>query len=56
MMDVSNLAFLTYMGVDLCDDSLLGYMAHVGLVSTADGNLDAKKARWIVKDDSSSKR
>jgi archaeosine synthase len=52
MMDVSNLALLSYMGVDLFDDSLLGYMAHVGLVSTPDGNLDAKKARWIVKDDS----
>jgi archaeosine synthase len=51
IMDTSNLALLSYMGVDLFDDSLLAYLAHLGQVSTADGILDAKKARWVVRED-----
>ena len=50
MMDVSNLALMVYMGVDLCDDVLLGYLAHNGRACTADGALDVKKARWLLEE------
>ncbi|OPY33260.1 MAG: Archaeosine synthase [Methanomassiliicoccales archaeon PtaU1.Bin124] len=50
MMDVSNLALLVYMGVDLMDDSLLGMLASQGLISTADGNMPASDAEWLLKD------
>ncbi len=48
MMDVSNLALMAYMGIDLSDDAWLGYLAHKGRVCTADGALDVKKARWLL--------
>lgn len=48
MMDVSNLALLAYMGVDLFDDSLIGALASRGKISCPEGPLDADEASWMI--------
>jgi archaeosine synthase alpha-subunit len=55
MMDVSNLALLTYMGVDLTDDALLGLLASHGQISTPDGPLQGEEAGWLVTEPNSEK-
>ncbi|HEY3419454.1 MAG TPA: DUF5591 domain-containing protein [Methanomassiliicoccales archaeon] len=47
IMDVSNLALLTYMGVDLTDTSLLQYRSSRMEVSTAEGTVSAKDSKWV---------
>ncbi|MCE5295963.1 MAG: DUF5591 domain-containing protein [Euryarchaeota archaeon] len=53
MMDVSNLALLVYMGVDVMDDSLVRYLASIGKVSTTEGPVDSDEAPWLFHDDAS---
>lgn len=48
LMEPSNLALLTYAGVDLFDSALLLYQASRGRVVTTDGTLPAKEAPWLV--------
>ena len=47
LMDVSNLALLAYMGVDLMDTSLLQYRSSRMEVSMAEGTISAKEAKWL---------
>jgi archaeosine synthase alpha-subunit len=47
IMDVTNMALLAYMGVDLFDSSLLAYQARRGVLSLPEGSLSAKDAPWI---------
>ncbi len=47
LMDVSNLALLAYMGVDLVDTSLLQYRSSRMEVSMAEGAISAKEAKWV---------
>ena len=47
MMDVSNLALLTYMGVDLMDTSLLQYRSSRMEVSMAEGTISSKDSKWV---------
>jgi archaeosine synthase alpha-subunit len=47
IMDVSNMALLTYMGVDLFDTSLLQYRSSRLEVSMAEGTISAKEAKWV---------
>ena len=47
IMDVSNLALLAYMGVDLVDTSLLRYRASRMEVSMAEGAISTRDAKWI---------
>ena len=47
MMDVSNLALLTYMGVDLFDTSLLQYRSSRMEVSMAEGAISARDSKWV---------
>ncbi|MGD0818179.1 MAG: DUF5591 domain-containing protein, partial [Methanomassiliicoccales archaeon] len=47
IMDVSNLALLAYMGVDLMDTSLLQYRSSRLEVSMAEGAISAKESKWV---------
>jgi archaeosine synthase len=47
LMDVSNLALLAYMGMDLFDTTLLQYRASRMEVSRAEGTISAKDAKWV---------
>ena len=49
IMDLSNLALLVYMGVDLFDSSLLMYRTACGSVSLPEGNMPAEKACWLLR-------
>lgn len=48
IMDVSNLALLCYLGVDLVDSSLLTYQGARGRLLTPEGTLNASNAGWLV--------
>ncbi|HTY47604.1 MAG TPA: DUF5591 domain-containing protein [Methanomassiliicoccales archaeon] len=48
VMDVSNLALLVYCGIDAMDSSLIDYLASQGRLSTAEGQIKAEDADWIV--------
>ena len=48
IMDVSNLALLCYLGVDLVDSSLLVYQGARGHLLTPEGVLNAADADWLV--------
>lgn len=48
IMEPSNLALLTYMGVDLFDSSLPLYQATRGKVLLTEGSLTAEDAPWLV--------
>ncbi|MGD0057263.1 MAG: DUF5591 domain-containing protein [Methanomassiliicoccales archaeon] len=48
IMDVSNLALLCYLGVDLVDSSLLTYQGARGRLLTPEGALNASDADWLV--------
>lgn len=47
MMDLSNLAVLAYLGVDIFDSSLLTYRSLNGEASTAEGVIKAEDAPWL---------
>jgi len=49
MMDVSNLALLTYMGIDLFDTSLLAYRSSRGIISRAEGAFAPDNAKWALQ-------
>jgi archaeosine synthase alpha-subunit len=50
IMDLSNMALLAYMGVDLFDSSLLTYDAVRGALSLPEGTISAKDAPWLLND------
>ena len=50
IMDVSNLALLAYMGVDLFDSALVSYLARKGSLSLPEGTISASKAEWLVRE------
>jgi len=50
MMEVSNMALLAYMGVDLFDSALLSYQSARGLLCRPEGTLPAKDAPWLLHD------
>lgn len=50
IMDLSNMALLAYMGVDLFDSVLLSYQARRGVLSLPEGTISAKDAEWLLKD------
>jgi archaeosine synthase alpha-subunit len=47
LMDVSNMALLAYMGVDLMDTTLLQYRSSRMEVCMAEGVVSAKEAKWL---------
>jgi archaeosine synthase len=47
IMEISNLALLAYMGVDLVDTSLLRYRASRMEVSMAEGTISARDVKWV---------
>jgi archaeosine synthase len=49
MMDVSNLALLTYMGIDLFDTSLLVHRSSRGFISRAEGAFAPENAKWTLQ-------
>jgi len=49
MMDVSNIALLTYMGIDLFDTSLLAYRSSRGIISRAEGAFAPDNAKWALQ-------
>lgn len=49
IMDLSNMALLAYMGVDLFDTALLAYDAVRGFLSLPEGRISAKDAPWLLE-------
>jgi archaeosine synthase alpha-subunit len=47
MMDISNMALLAYMGVDLMDTSLLQYRSSRMEVCLAEGAISARDSKWL---------
>jgi len=45
--ETSNIAILSYLGVDLFDTSLVDHRAALGQLSLAEGSMDASKAQWV---------
>jgi archaeosine synthase len=56
LMEPSNLALLTYAGVDLFDSALLLYQASRGRVVTTEGTMLAKEAPWLVSGEGGSEQ
>ncbi|MCG7844891.1 MAG: DUF5591 domain-containing protein, partial [Methanomassiliicoccales archaeon] len=50
MADVTNVAVLAYLGVDLVDSALVDHRAAIGQISLSEGPLGAEKASWLVDD------
>ena len=48
MADASNIAILTYLGVDLVDTSLIDHRAAIGKLSLPEGTIDAEGAPWLM--------
>jgi archaeosine synthase alpha-subunit len=53
MMDLSNMALLAYMGIDLFDSALLSYQASRGVLSLPEGSISAKDAEWLIEEPTS---
>ncbi len=49
MMDASNLALLTYMGIDLFDTSLIAYQSSRGIISRVEGAFAPDNAKWALQ-------
>ncbi len=50
IMDVTNTALLSYLGVDLFDSSLLLHGASTGRLLLPEGSIEAETAQWLVDD------
>ncbi|MDD1771624.1 MAG: DUF5591 domain-containing protein [Methanomassiliicoccales archaeon] len=48
MADASNIAILTYLGVDLVDTSLIDHRAAMGKLSLPEGTIEAESAPWLT--------
>ena len=49
MMDASNLAILTYMGIDLFDTALIAYQSSRSIISRAEGVFSQDNAKWAAR-------
>ena len=49
MMNASNLALLTYMGIDLFDTSLITYQSSRGIISRVEGLFAPENAKWALR-------
>jgi archaeosine synthase len=49
MMDCSNLALLTYMGIDVFDTALLSYQSSRGVISRIEGAFAPDNANWASR-------
>ncbi|MFP4197853.1 MAG: DUF5591 domain-containing protein [Methanomassiliicoccales archaeon] len=50
LMDVSNLALLVYLGVDLMDTSALVHQSRRGILSMPEGMVPASEMPWVVEE------
>jgi archaeosine synthase len=50
MMDLSNMALLAYMGIDLFDSALISYHARRGFISLPEGTISVHDAEWLTKE------
>jgi archaeosine synthase alpha-subunit len=48
IMDVSNLALLTYLGIDLFDTSLIDYQSSRGVIAKVEGAFTPANAKWAL--------